>query len=64
MSLDHWAISQAATRSGPVSSGVVNAGWNLLEMDGLYRSQRGAARMWTCLGLDARRAWHLLGVLR
>ena len=40
MSLDHWAISQAAARSGPVSSGVVNAGWNLLEMDGLYRSQR------------------------
>ena len=46
MSPDHWAISQAAARSGAVSSGVVNAGWNLLEMPRTWNTWLGFAPRW------------------
>jgi RHS repeat-associated protein len=46
MSLDHWAISQAAGRSGAVPQSLVNGGWNLLEMPGTWNTWLGFAPNW------------------
>jgi len=46
MSLDHWAISQAAGRSGAVPQGVVNGGWNLLQMPASWNTWLGFAPNW------------------
>ena len=46
MSLDHWAISQAAVRSEAVSPGVANAGWNLLQMPSSWNTWLGFAPNW------------------
>lgn len=46
MSLDHWWFSQAAVRSGQVSSGVANAGWNLLTMPMTWNRFLGWAPYW------------------
>ncbi len=46
MSLDHWAFSQAAARSGSVPSGLVNGGWNLLEMPASWNTWLGFAPNW------------------
>ena len=46
MSLDHWMISQAAGRSGAVPQGIVNAGWNLLELPASWNTWLGFAPRW------------------
>lgn len=46
MSLDHWFFSQAAARSGSVPSGLVNGGWNLLEMPRAWNTWLGFAPRW------------------
>ena len=46
MSLDHWWFSQAAARSGAVSEGVANAGWNLIEMPASWNRWLGFAPRW------------------
>jgi hypothetical protein len=46
MSLDHWALSQASARSGAVPSGLVNGGWNLLEMPASWNTWLGFAPRW------------------
>ena len=46
MSLDHWAISQAAGRSGAVSQSLVNGGWNLLQMPASWNTWLGFAPNW------------------
>lgn len=46
MSLDHWAVSQAAGRSGAVHEGIVNAGFNLVEMPMSWNYFLGFASRW------------------
>ncbi len=46
MSLDHWLFSQAAARAGTIPAGVVNAGFNLLEMPASWNTWLGFAPKW------------------
>jgi RHS repeat-associated protein len=46
MSLDHWMFSQASARAGLNSSGIVNAGFNLLEMPASLNTWLGFAPNW------------------
>ncbi|UMR29608.1 DUF6531 domain-containing protein [Massilia sp. MB5] len=46
MSLDHWFFPQAAARNGSLPSGLVNGGWNLLEMPRTLNTWLGFAPGW------------------
>ena len=46
MSLDHWLISQAAGRAGNIPNGIVNAGFNLLEIPSTWNTWLGFAPNW------------------
>lgn len=46
MSLDHWAIGQAVGRDLGLPSGLVNGGWNLLEMPMALNRWLGFAPRW------------------
>jgi hypothetical protein len=46
MSLDHWMIGQAAGRNMGLPGGLVNGGWNLLEMPMALNRWLGFAPNW------------------
>jgi hypothetical protein len=64
-SLDHWAISQAAIRSGTVPPGLANGGWNLLQLPSSLNRWLGFAPNWggaQAVAARAARAGIQLGV--